>query len=179
MTLNQGQLCAALGISCRTVIRYGHMGMPDMGYASSVQGSPRLYDVDKVRNWLKKNCIFMKGKQMLNSRSKGARGERELAAKLREMGFGEARRGQQFSGSEDSPDVKAIEGIHIECKRVETLNIHKAMAQAVGDAGGNTPCVIHKRNRGEWMVTLRLDDLDQFIVAWMLSDRNLDDEPKG
>jgi len=32
------------------------------------------------------------------------------------------------------------------------------MAQAVGDAGGKTPVVAHKRNRGDWLVTMRADD---------------------
>ena len=57
----------------------------------------------------------------INSRAKGARGEREFAAFMREHGY-EAHRGQQFAGSADSPDVvHSIPGIHIEVKRVEAL----------------------------------------------------------
>lgn len=63
---------------------------------------------------------------MTNSRRKGASGERELAKKLREYGY-EARRGQQYCGSNGDADVVGIPGIHIECKRVEALNIEKAM----------------------------------------------------
>ena len=40
----------------------------------------------------------------MNSRAKGARGERLWRDELRAQGF-TARRGQQFSGSPDSPDV--------------------------------------------------------------------------
>ena len=40
----------------------------------------------------------------MNSRQKGARGERMFRDMFREAGF-EARRGQQFSGGTDSPDV--------------------------------------------------------------------------
>ena len=58
---------------------------------------------------------------MTNSRQKGARGERELAAVLREHGF-ECRRGQQFCGANGDADVVGLPGIHIECKRVESLN---------------------------------------------------------
>lgn len=61
---------------------------------------------------------------MTNSRRKGASGERELAKKLREYGY-EARRGQQYCGSNGDADVVGIPGIHIECKRVEALNIEK------------------------------------------------------
>ena len=93
----------------------------------------------------------------MNSREKGARGERELAAVLREYGF-EAERGQQFKGGPDSPDVKGLDGIHIECKRVESLNIDKAMEQAIRDAGDNIPAVFHRRNKKPWKVTLLLED---------------------
>ena len=96
---------------------------------------------------------------MTNSRQKGAAGERELAKVLRGMGFGDCRRGQQFCGSPDSPDVAGIAGLHIEAKRTERLNIHAAMAQSIADAGSNVPTVCHRRNRGEWLVTLRLEDL--------------------
>ena len=41
---------------------------------------------------------------MTNSREKGKRGERELAAKLREHGY-DCRRGVQYQGGPDSPDV--------------------------------------------------------------------------
>lgn len=100
---------------------------------------------------------------MVNSRNKGAAGERELAKKLRQLGYANARRGQQFSGSPDSPDIAdAIKGVHIECKRVEKLNIDNAMVQSIGDSGGNIPCVMHRKNRQEWLVTLRLDDLQAF-----------------
>jgi len=40
----------------------------------------------------------------MNSREKGKRGERQWRDELRANGYA-ARRGQQFSGSPDSPDV--------------------------------------------------------------------------
>jgi hypothetical protein len=40
----------------------------------------------------------------MNSREKGKRGERQWRDELREQGFA-ARRGQQFSGGAESPDV--------------------------------------------------------------------------
>lgn len=103
---------------------------------------------------------------MTNSRQKGARGEREWAAYLRDLGFGDARRGQQFSGSPDSPDVAGgIPCTHPEVKRVERLNLHDAMKQAVADAGDAIPYVAHRRNRDVWLVTLRADDLRMFAAA--------------
>lgn len=105
----------------------------------------------------------------LNSRAKGKAGELELSAYLRERGY-EARRGQQFRGGGDSPDVVGIPGTHVECKRVEAGNLHDWLDQAIRDAGvsGATPVVMHRRNkprgnavtcRGEWVAILRLDDL--------------------
>lgn len=100
---------------------------------------------------------------MTNSRAKGARGEREWARYLRGLGYEHARRGQQFSGSPDSPDVAdGIPGTHPEVKRVERLNIHDAILQAQKDAGAAVPYVAHRRNNGEWLVTIRADDMRSF-----------------
>lgn len=100
----------------------------------------------------------------MNSRNKGKRGELEWAAYLRDMGCPDARRGQQFAGGPDSPDVTGgIPGTHAEVKRVEALNIHTAMKQAEGDCDAMTvPYVAHRRNRTPWLVTLRACDLIAF-----------------
>lgn len=99
----------------------------------------------------------------MNSRQKGARGERELAEKLREYGY-DVRRGQQYSGANGDADVVGVEGLHIECKRVEKLNLDDALAQSMRDArDGETPVVMHRKNRTEWKVTMLLDD---FMRIW-------------
>ena len=93
-----------------------------------------------------------------NSRAKGATGERELASILRGYDFS-TRRGQQYNGADGSADVVGLPGIHIECKRVERLDLYKAMEQAINDAREDEiPAVFHRRNRDYWKVTLRLDD---------------------
>lgn len=95
---------------------------------------------------------------MTNSRNKGAAGERELASKLRDYGYN-CRRGQQYSGANGDADVVGLPGIHIECKRVEKLNLYDAMAQSVRDARPEEkPAVFHRKNNCEWLVTMRLDD---------------------
>ena len=94
----------------------------------------------------------------MNSRNKGAAGERELAAKPREYGY-KCRRGHQYSGANGDADVVGLPGVHIESKRVEKLNLYAAVVQAVRDArGGETPAVFHRKNNKEWLVTMRLDD---------------------
>lgn len=94
---------------------------------------------------------------MVNSREKGKRFERALAAKLRDHGY-DCRRGQQYNGL-DGEDVVGLPGIHIEAKHVERLNVFDAMAQAVRDAKKDQlPAVFHKRNNSDVLVTMRLDD---------------------
>ena len=101
---------------------------------------------------------------LTNSRRKGAVGEREIAKYLREHGFTEARRGQQFKGGADSPDVVGLTGFHIEVKRVERLDLNAAMEQSIRDCGENeTPIVVHRRNNDYWKVTMRLDDFMEVI----------------
>lgn len=95
---------------------------------------------------------------MKNSRRKGAEGERELAKKLCDYGY-DCRRGQQYCGANGDADVVGLPGIHIECKRVEHLNLYDAMAQSVHDTrDGETPAVFHRKNNCEWLVTMRFDD---------------------
>lgn len=101
----------------------------------------------------------MKKPKRKNSRAKGARGELEVRDVLRAHGW-EARRGQQFAGGGDSPDVvHDIPGLHLEVKRVEQFQLYKALEQATNDAKrGNVPAVVHKRNRQEWVVVMKLTD---------------------
>lgn len=103
---------------------------------------------------------------MVNSKRKGSQGEREFATLCRKHGFENARRGQQYSGIEGK-DVVGLEGIHIEVKRVERLNIDEAMRQAIRDSKeGEIPIVAHRRNREEWKVTMRAKDWFELYRAW-------------
>lgn len=103
------------------------------------------------------------------SRQKGKRGEREAAAELGSLLGCTARRGVQYQGGPDSPDV-VLDGvnIHVECKRTETINVYKALEQAKNDAPtGHVPLVWHRRNGRESVVILqasRLLDLANAIA---------------
>lgn len=97
---------------------------------------------------------------MTNGRAKGARGEREAAKAWAECVGGTARRGQQFSGGTESPDVvTSFQRIHLEVKRVERGNPYGWMAQAVRDAGPKCPVVLHRRNGEDWLAIVRLADV--------------------
>ena len=102
----------------------------------------------------------------INSKDKGARGEVELAHILRQYGYW-ARRGQQYSGANGDADVVGLPKIHIECKRVERLNLYDAMAQSIHDArDGEIPVVMHRRNNAKWLITLHLDDFMEIYKEW-------------
>jgi len=97
---------------------------------------------------------------MTNSKQKGSRFEREIANYLKEHGF-DARRSAQYCGNTgDAADVVGLPGFHIECKHQEKMHLYDWMEQAVRDSekSGDTPIVIHKQNRKDTLVTMRLDD---------------------
>ena len=101
----------------------------------------------------------------VNSRNKGAAGERELAKILREYGY-DCRRGQQYSGANGDADVTGLNGIHIECKRVQKLNIYDAVNQAKSDTKGDIPAVFHRKNNCKWLVTMELDKWIEIYREW-------------
>lgn len=102
----------------------------------------------------------------MNSRKKGKNGELEIAAILREYGYN-CRRGQQYCGTSGDADVIGLPYVHLEIKRVERLNIEDAMSQSKRDAReGETPVVMHRKNRCEWLVTMRLEDFMSMYREW-------------
>ena len=105
----------------------------------------------------------------INSREKGARFERDLAAKLRGYGY-ECRRGQQYCGANGDADVVGLPGLHIEAKAVERLNLYDAMTQSKSEAReGEIPVVIHKRNYHNILVTMELSDFMTIFREWEAS----------
>ena len=100
----------------------------------------------------------------INSRAKGAAGERELAGYLREQGWQKARRTVQYAGNPEggSGDVVCENfPFHIEGKRCQALKPEEWMAQAKRDCpAGKIPAVFFRRNgRKEWLVVLSADDV--------------------
>ena len=100
----------------------------------------------------------------MNSRAKGARGERQWRDELRANGY-RARRGQQFSGSPESPDVISddLPWAHFEVKVVEKLNLYDAMEQALRDCGRKVPFLSHRRNHRPWLVTMTGEVFFRFL----------------
>lgn len=101
----------------------------------------------------------------MNSKRKGNAGEREAARWFTEHGW-LSRRGQQRSGA-DVADIIGVPFLHLEVKRVNKLNLHDALAQSVRDAKDNElPCVFHRRDREQWLITMRAEDWIDMYSLW-------------
>lgn len=104
---------------------------------------------------------------LLNSKRKGSQGERELLEILSHVGQVE-RNDQRYTGGAGNPDIRLSAGgrvYHVEVKRVEKLNLHAAIKQAEADAASDTiPIVVHRRNREEWYVNMRLKHFIELIT---------------
>jgi hypothetical protein len=101
----------------------------------------------------------------LYSRQKGKRGERLVRDLFIAHGF-VSRRGQQFQGSPDSPDVVVpdLPWLHIESKFVEKLDLEKALEQAEKDAGEKFAVVFHKKSRQDWVVSMTVENFFELLI---------------
>lgn len=95
-----------------------------------------------------------------------------LAAELSRLFGTECRRRQQYNGTDGSDDVVFLDGIHVESKFVERLNVREAMRTAVENCGEDVPMVCHKTSREEWLVTVRLEALPELVTKLYLTLAN-------
>lgn len=98
----------------------------------------------------------------INSKAKGKRGELYVVNKFKDRGY-QCNRTAQFKGNTGrADDIEGIDYIHAEVKFVETLNLEKAMKQAIRDSKasdrGAYPTVFHKKNNKPLMVTMLWDN---------------------
>lgn len=94
-----------------------------------------------------------------SSQRKGRAGELELSRLLQGYGYDVQPGRAQSYGS--TPDISGLPGVHIECKRAESLRIQDWIDQAARDSErfhDGLPAVFHRRNRHGWLVTMRLPD---------------------
>jgi len=113
-----------------------------------------------------------KQKKGKSARDKGARYELELVHILRDFYGYPVRRGYVF---QHESDVIGLQGVHIECKAVERLNIRKAYKQAVEEAlerADGVPVVFHHKAREGWLVTMSLEDFMDFYGGWHDTERD-------
>ena len=100
------------------------------------------------------------------SQRKGATGEREVAGLLSQMFGVEVQRGASpYLPGWRAPDVFGLAGVHIECKRVQRLDLCAALRQARRDSDGKVGLVLHRRNRELWVASVLLADLPGLVAA--------------
>lgn len=109
-----------------------------------------------------------------SQREKGKRFEREIATVFRAR-FGVGYRGApvQAAGNCQLPDVVVNLPVHLECSHGKTVSPHGKLDQAIRDAkAGAIPIAVTRRDRGETIASLRLDDLLDILDEWQkASDR--------
>lgn len=100
----------------------------------------------------------------MNGRNKGKSGEREAARVIAEAFAVAMRRGQQYAGGNQSPDIIGLKGIHVEVKRVEAMSLYNWIDQAQRDhTPGEVPMVLHRKNKREWLVSIKLEYLPALV----------------
>lgn len=97
----------------------------------------------------------------LTERRKGAVGEREVIAAIKQAGWPDAERTHDGRAQRGRSDVRrGPEGCAIEIKRQERLNVPAAFDQLKRDSyATDIPVLVHRPSRHEWMATLPLDEL--------------------
>lgn len=99
----------------------------------------------------------------MNSRAKGVKGEREVAAIWQTAGA-------TVRGLEGQGDHLVIcangRTIHSEVKRAERLKLPEWLRQLEAEAPqGTLPVLAFRQNRGEWYAVLRLDVLAGLVTT--------------
>jgi len=99
----------------------------------------------------------------INSRGKGAAGEREWAERLRDAGWPDAKRDIEQS-REGGGDVPAGDYLY-EVKRYARFAVYEHMDQAYASAKrkGKKPAVALRGNNREWLVLVPADDFLQLV----------------
>jgi hypothetical protein len=101
----------------------------------------------------------------INSKNKGAVGEREAAKVLTDMFGVECKRGVQYQGGPDSPDVTGLPGVHVEVKRVQNFSVKGTIDQIEKDRGDKPALIMHRRNNAPWLAIVPMDQLIDLINA--------------
>lgn len=92
---------------------------------------------------------------------------------VKNTGFNNVYRTAQTNGKleQSLADCEGLDGIHIEVKRVEQLNIDNAIEQSVRDLETKKekklPAVFHRKNRKKWKCTMYFEDWIKLYKSWI------------
>ena len=109
----------------------------------------------------------------MNSRDKGKRGEYQWRDILNKTFNTKYARTPLSGGLDLKGDIMRTHGsprtiadeFHWEVKRVEKLNIHNAMRQAIRDSRPPLiPCVPFRKNNEDWLICLRSSDFINLLI---------------
>lgn len=101
----------------------------------------------------------------MNSRSKGARHERDVARKLSELLGIQIERGAR-NGVAGGDDIFGWPGVHVECKVRKTIAALAWLEQSIRDAKDDLPVVVMRKDRGENVLMVRLSDLPRLCERY-------------
>ena len=102
----------------------------------------------------------------INSKMKGKAGELEACKVLERILGINFERSVQYCGRAGDADIKGVDGLHLEVKRVEKMNLYDAMKQAESDAPDDkVPVVMHRKNRKGWVMIINAEDMISFAHA--------------
>lgn len=113
----------------------------------------------------------------INSKRKGKTGELEFAHECEKYDLMGVHRTAQTNGKLEHSlaDCEGLEGIHVEVKRVEKLNIDMAMDQAIRDTDAKKekriPAIFHRKNRKPWKVTMLFSDWTKLYKSWLKDEK--------
>jgi hypothetical protein len=100
----------------------------------------------------------------INARKKGHAFELLVAEEFRQLGFQGAQTTRYGSKQMDDEgiDIMNVEPFTVQCKAVESLNVHKAY-NAMPDYQAHYRVLFHKKNRQGTLVTMSLEDWVELI----------------
>jgi len=108
----------------------------------------------------------------INSNRKGKEAETEFVNLCKKYGFDKVRRSQQYSGmNEDADaDVVGLPDLYVEVKRVESLNIGKAIEQCLRDKKEEDFAIVaHRKNNKPWLITMTFDDWMEIYKRYLIA----------
>jgi hypothetical protein len=103
---------------------------------------------------------------MPNNRERGKYGERSARDAIREYWLmSDCQRTGQTSAKVSGADLSGTQLLHVEVKLRKSLSAEKYLIQAERDAKhGKIPVVLMRRDKGEWIVMLRIKDSVPFAA---------------